>query len=226
MVRAFDTALAGAGYAVSYLDRGYPPADAVASDILLIDALVGGSSGIEVCRRIRASEQARHVPIIVLTRPDQGADARTLALMAGADDAVDRDVSSRELVARLAGVVRRSVTRRDPHRRYQDPALQLDGARLSLVWRGIEKSLSPAEFEVVWTILSRSPAIVSAETLSQVLRNVEPRADASRARQLVRALHRKVDQRFIEILRGWGYRYVPRREAQSERRTAAPGRIR
>ena len=210
-IGAYAAGLADAGYEVRHCTggSGWASLGSGAFDLYLIDARVGGLRGVDLCRQIRESPEGADVPIVLLTSLSGGAEERIRSLEAGADDAVEHGATARELVARVACVARRALPHRDPERTYRDLALRVDGVRRSLAWRGVEKSLSPAEFEVVWAILERAPAIVSAESLARALRPVEPDADANRAREIIHALHRKIDRRFIETFRGWGYRYVP-----------------
>jgi len=77
-----------------------------APDLVLLDWMIGGTSGIEVCRRLRREKSTAHVPIIMLTA--RGAeDDRIRGLETGADDYVTKPFSPRELIARVAAVLRR-----------------------------------------------------------------------------------------------------------------------
>ena len=77
-----------------------------APDLVLLDWMIGGTSGIEVCRRLRREKATAHVPIIMLTA--RGAeDDRIRGLETGADDYVTKPFSPRELIARVAAVLRR-----------------------------------------------------------------------------------------------------------------------
>ena len=77
-----------------------------APDLVLLDWMIGGTSGIEVCRRLRREKTTAHVPIIMLTA--RGAeDDRIRGLETGADDYVTKPFSPRELIARVAAVLRR-----------------------------------------------------------------------------------------------------------------------
>ena len=76
------------------------------TDLVILDWMVGGTSGIEVCRRLRRDKATAHVPIIMLTA--RGAeDDRVRGLETGADDYLTKPFSPRELLARVAAVLRR-----------------------------------------------------------------------------------------------------------------------
>lgn len=112
-----DTALAelveyrfrGEGYDVRTTDDGDEALLLAAEDtpdLVLLDWMIGGTSGIEVCRRLRRNKSTAHVPIIILTaRSDE--DDRVRGLETGADDYVTKPFSPRELIARVGAVLRR-----------------------------------------------------------------------------------------------------------------------
>jgi two-component system, OmpR family, phosphate regulon response regulator PhoB len=112
-----DTALAelveyrfrGEGYDVRTTDDGDEALLLAAEDtpdLVLLDWMIGGTSGIEVCRRLRRQKATAHVPIIMLTaRSDE--DDRVRGLEIGADDYVTKPFSPRELIARVGAVLRR-----------------------------------------------------------------------------------------------------------------------
>ena len=99
----------GEGYAVRVTadgDEALVMAAEEAPDLVLLDWMIGGTSGIEVCRRLRRSKETAHVPIIMLTARGHE-DDRIRGLETGADDYVTKPFSPRELVARVGAVLRR-----------------------------------------------------------------------------------------------------------------------
>lgn len=214
MTRGLEAALSESGYAVSRLDESSSHLAGGLADLVIIDAHAETSRGVEVCRGLRDGAATHEMPLILITSAMADVEARVAGLEAGADDVVSWAVSSRELVARIGAVARRTLQHRMEDRRYRDAVLEVDGVRMSVSWRGVERSVSASEFELIWALLSRAPSIVSPDALARAVSVVEPMADASRARQIVQALHRKIDRDFIEIYRGWGYRYVPVRHEE------------
>lgn len=77
-----------------------------APDLIILDWMIGGTSGIEVCRRLRRNKQTAHTPIIMLTARENE-DDRIRGLETGADDYITKPFSPRELLARVAAVMRR-----------------------------------------------------------------------------------------------------------------------
>lgn len=99
----------GEGYEVRVTDDGDEAlimASEEAPDLVLLDWMIGGTSGIEVCRRLRRAKETAHVPIIMLTARGHE-DDRIRGLETGADDYVTKPFSPRELVARVGAVLRR-----------------------------------------------------------------------------------------------------------------------
>ncbi len=88
--------------------RGWPCSTAVGADLVLLDLMLPGLSGTEVCRALR---QRSSVPIIILTARDSEVD-KVVGLELGADDYVTKPFSSRELVARVRAVMRRGASPR------------------------------------------------------------------------------------------------------------------
>ena len=138
------------GYSVRTTDNGDEAlllAAEEAPDIVLLDWMIGGTSGIEVCRRLRKAKETAHVPIIMLTaRGDE--DDRIRGLDTGADDYITKPFSPRELMARVAAILRRIR-----------PALvgeiltvgdiALDGVAHRVERRGTTLALGPTEFRML-----------------------------------------------------------------------------
>src|SRR5690606_20376087 len=97
------------GYAVRVTadgDEALMLAAEEAPDLVILDWMIEGTSGIEVCRRLRRDKATAHVPIIMLTARE-GEDDRVRGLETGADDYVTKPFSPRELLARVSAVLRR-----------------------------------------------------------------------------------------------------------------------
>ncbi len=116
-------------------------------DLVLLDWMIEGTSGIEVCRRLRRDKATAHVPIVMLTARD-GEDDRIRGLDTGADDYITKPFSPRELVARVAAIMRRirpalageSITAGD---------IELDATAHRVMRRGRSISLGPTEFRLL-----------------------------------------------------------------------------
>src|SRR2546430_11248614 len=160
-----------AGYTVTLSADGH---DALAAyerhrpDLVVLDLMLPGIDGLEVCRRLRSS--ATGVPIVMLTALGEEAD-RVLGLQLGADDYVTKPFSPRELVLRVQSVLRRSVARPSPAEpeTLSDAGLSVDVARRIARLDGAELALTVREFDLL-VFLMRHPgrAVKRAKLLQAV----------------------------------------------------------
>jgi DNA-binding response OmpR family regulator len=201
-----------AGYAVTLSADGN---DALAAyerhrpDLVVLDLMLPGIDGLEVCRRLRSS--ATGVPIVMLTALGEEAD-RVLGLQLGADDYVTKPFSPRELVLRVQSVLRRSLARPTPApETLTDAGLSVDVARRIARLDGVELALTVREFDLL-VFLMRHPgrAFKRAELLEAVWGWTF--GDQSTVTVHVRRLREKVeadpaDPKRILTVWGVGYRY-------------------
>jgi two-component system OmpR family response regulator len=174
-------------------------------DVVVLDVLLPGLDGFEVCRRLRAG--GCWAPVLILTARDAVAD-RVRGLDAGADDYLTKPFSFAELFARLRALIRRGAPERPALLEAGD--LRLDPASRR-AWRGeTELQLSPKEFALL-ELLLRHPGQVLTRT--RILEHVWDYAYdgvSNVVDQYVRYLRRKIDQPFgadqLETVRGAGYR--------------------
>jgi two-component system OmpR family response regulator len=196
------------GYATDLADRGEEAlwmAQAVAYDAIVLDVMLPGADGFEICRRLRGN--GVWSPVLMLTARD-AVDDRVDGLDAGADDYLAKPFAFEELLARL-----RALTRRAPLER--PPVLEIDDLRLDpaahRAWRGDQElDLSAKEFALL-ELFMRRPGLTLSRT--QLLDGAWDMAFESRSNVVdvyVRYLREKIDRPFgrdsIETIRGVGYR--------------------
>jgi DNA-binding response OmpR family regulator len=178
-------------------------------DLVVLDLMLPGIDGLEVCRRLRDS--ADGVPIVMLTALGEESD-RVLGLQLGADDYVTKPFSPRELVLRVQSVLRRSVARPQPAvDTIVDDGLELDAVRRVARLDGRELQLTVREFDLL-AFLMRNPgrAYRRGELLEAVWGWTF--GDQSTVTVHVRRLREKIERNPAEprrILTVWGvgYRY-------------------
>jgi len=196
------------GYAADLADRGEEAlwmANAVDYDAIVLDVMLPGVDGFEVCRKLRAGSV--WTPVLMLTARD-AIDDRVVGLDAGADDYLVKPFSFDELLARLRALTRRAPVERPPVLEVGD--LRLDPAAHQ-VWRGDDPiELSAKEFALL-ELFMRHPGV--ALSRGRLLDGAWDMAFESRSNVVdvyVRYLREKIDRPFgrdsIETVRGVGYR--------------------
>jgi len=196
------------GYAADLADRGEEAlwmAHAVPYDVIVLDVMLPGADGYEICRRLRGD--GVWAPVLMLTARD-AVDDRVSGLDAGADDYLTKPFSFEELLARIRALTRRAPVERPPVLEVGD--LRLDPAA-HRAWRGDQElDLSAKEFALL-ELFMRRPGVTLSRT--QLLDGAWDIAFESRSNVIdvyVRYLREKIDRPFgrdsIETIRGVGYR--------------------
>ena len=176
-------------------------------DIVLLDLLLPGLDGLDVCRRLRAVESTRGLPVIMVTARGEERDV-VLGLGVGADDYIHKPFSPRELVARVRAVLRRGPMRgSDPDRRVVHGPLAIDPVKHRIKVDGRRLELTPTEFRLLHFLASHPGRVF---TRGQLL----DRAVGDRAVVIdrnidvhVRAVRKKLGPHrgLIRTVRGIGY---------------------
>jgi phosphate regulon transcriptional regulator PhoB len=204
-----------AGFSARVVGDGQQAMDLIARDhpdLLILDLMLPGLDGLEVCRRLRGNSATRSIPIIMLTAKAEEVD-RIVGLEMGADDYVPKPFSPRELVARVKAVLRRTTA---PPPTGEAPLaagdLHLDPARHAVTKGGRALSLSAVEFRLLEFFLRhRGRAYTRTQLLDQVWgqdRFVEPRTVDVHIRRLREKVEDDPAQpTLILTVRGLGYRF-------------------
>lgn len=196
------------GFAVDAIANGEEAvwkAEAVDYDAILLDLMLPGIDGLEVCRRLR--EAGVWSPILMLTARDAIRD-RVAGLDRGADDYLTKPFSFAELLARLRALIRRGQSERPSIIEVGD--LRLDPATHQ-VWRGkAGVELSAKEFALLETFMRRPGEVLSRFQLLEHVWDYDYENRSNVVDSYVRFLREKVDRPFgvesIETVRGAGYR--------------------
>jgi DNA-binding response OmpR family regulator len=185
---------------------GVARAQALRPDLVVLDVMLPGFDGLEVCRRIQAD---RPVPVLMLTARDDETDL-LVGLAVGADDYLTKPFSMRELVARVHVLLRRMerVERSSPGEGAAALVigdLEINRAERRVRRGGVEAHLTPIEFDLLVHLASRPRAVLPRERL---LAEVWGWADASGTRTVdshIKALRRKLGADLIRTVHGVGY---------------------
>jgi two-component system alkaline phosphatase synthesis response regulator PhoP len=180
-------------------------------DLIVLDLMLPGLDGLEVCRRLRAQSATQGIPIIMLTARGEEVD-RIIGLEMGADDYMPKPFSPRELVARVKAVLRRTATPVSPSEAPVSAGnLRLDPARHEVTKNDKRLELSAMEFRLLEFFLRhRGRVFTRTQLLDQVWgqdRFVEPRTVDVH----IRRLREKVEDEprkptLILTVRGMGYK--------------------
>ena len=178
-------------------------------DLILLDWMMPGISGIELAKKLRQAHRTRHVPIILLTAKGEE-ENKIKGLEAGADDYVTKPFSPQELVARINAVLRRTGgIKKSESIQFGSLKLDMVGHRVSIDGAPIE--LGPTEYRLLQFFMSHPERVFSrAQLLDQVWGDnvyIEERTVDVHIRRLRRVLSTAGCERYVQTVRGAGYRF-------------------
>ena len=198
----FEVAVAGDGPGAVETARRIHP------DAIVLDVMLPGFDGLEVCRRIQAE---RPVPVLMLTARDDETDL-LVGLAVGADDYLTKPFSMRELTARVHALLRRATKNATPAgtapaeaRMLRFGDLEINLAERRVQRAGVEAKLTPTEFDLLVHLAGRPRTVLPRERL---LADVWGWADASGTRTVdshIKGLRRKLGADLIRTVHGVGY---------------------
>jgi DNA-binding response OmpR family regulator len=194
-------------YAVDVFEDGEAALEAAAInpyDGIVLDLMIPGPNGVEVCRRIR--ESGSHVPILMLTARDS-VDEKIAGLDAGADDYLGKPFEFGELLARLRALLRRGSVRSDPV--LSAGALEIDTRSHRVVIEGHPLTLTTKEYSVLEYLARNAGGIVTREEISEHVwgQDFDPFSNLIEVyiNRLRRHIEKLTDRRLIQTVRGAGY---------------------
>jgi len=208
-----------AGFRVDGVDSAEQARDAIAQtlpDLLVLDWMLPGESGIDFARTLRADARTREVPIVLLTARAYEGD-KLLGFERGADDYVTKPFSPRELVARVRAVLRRASAGKGTGAAGDEAPIEIDGLRLEpAAVRALAGetciALSPTEFRLLHFLMRNAGRVVSRTRLLDGVWGdrvyIDPRTVDVHIRRLRLALAPSGHDRLIETVRGEGYRIL------------------
>ncbi len=178
-------------------------------DLILLDVMLPGADGLEVCRAVRSEDQ---VPIIMLTARSDTIDV-VVGLESGADDYVTKPFETRVLLARIKALLRRQS--RDPH----DPVVRygevvVDPLGMAVTRGGTEVHLTPTELRLLLELVRRPGQVFTRAALLEAVWDYSYLGDSRLVDVCVQRLRAKVEDdasqpSLIQTVRGVGYKLVP-----------------
>lgn len=208
MAKLIQQGLEEDGYAVDVVGNGkdvLPWVQSIAYDAILLDIMLPGMDGIQVCQQLRAS--GYQTPILMLTARDTLRDKVT-GLDSGADDYLLKPFAIEELTARLRALTRREGTLKDTQLRVAN--LSLDTVGKSVQRGGNLITLTAKEYAILETFMRHLGQILSRDQLIEKVWNLDFDAESKLIETYIYSLRKKIDHdntiKLIHTVRGLGYR--------------------
>jgi two-component system alkaline phosphatase synthesis response regulator PhoP len=209
--------LLNAGYDVLTANNGIDAvkiAKAEKPSLLLLDLMLPGIDGFDVCKEIKRDNDMKKTSIIMLTAKGEELD-KILGLELGADDYITKPFSVRELLARVKAVLRRTNSFSEIEEdQYDSQNLKVDFERHEVFVNGEKVDLTLKEFELLQILIKNKGKILTRETLLDKIWGYEYIGETRTVDVHIRYLRKKIEEddknpRFIETIRGVGYRFNP-----------------
>ncbi len=213
IVRMIDYSLRKEGFCTCAAYDGEEALEAAASEkpsLMVLDVMLPGMSGWEVCRRLRADTVTSRIPVIMLTAKAQEAD-KIVGLELGADDYMTKPFSPRELVARIKAVLRRGQDPAGAAEVLRFGALRIDLGAVRVFVKDAPVTLTAKEFALLVALARARGRVLSREYLLDTIWGFE-RAAEMRTRTVdvhIRTLRKKLrsQARCISTVKSHGYRF-------------------
>ena len=191
------------------VERAITLVDQAMPDLVLIDWMLPGASGVELVKKLRGDKRTKTIPIIMLTAKSEEGD-KLMGLETGADDYVTKPFSPKELVARIKAVLRRRAPQLTEDI-VETNGLRLDPATHRITVNDTPIQMGPSEFKLLHFFMTHTERV---HTRSQLLDHVwgdhvfvEERTVDVHIRRLRQALEASGHDAYIQTVRGTGYRF-------------------
>ena len=212
LVASLEYGLRREGYETRWAATGESALDLVgrhpAPDLVLLDLMLPDMSGKEVCRRIRADERTREIPVVMVTARATEVD-RIVGFELGADDYVTKPYSIRELTLRIGAILRRG-RRESPSGSVAFGALRIDPDAHTVTVAGEPVVVTALEFRLLSTLASRRGRVQTRDTLLEQVWGLHGDSNTRTVDTHIKRLRQKLGAAgdYIETVRGVGYRFL------------------
>jgi len=178
-------------------------------DLVVLDLMLPGIQGMELCRILRSDPETESLPIIMLTAKGEEVD-KILGLEMGADDYITKPFSPRELVARIKAVLRRSLGKPSVENVLKAGELVIDKERYTVTIKGKPVKLSAKEFKLLLFLAERKGKVFNRERLLDAVWSDESFVEPRTVDVHIRRLRAQIEEdpahpKYIKTLRGIGY---------------------
>ena len=182
-------------------------------NLILLDLMIPGKDGYDVCKEIRSTKEVMNTPIIMLTDKSEEID-KILGLELGADDYITKPFSVRELLARVKAVLRRFSIVESEENVLVFGDLTVDFEKREVLIKNNKLELTLKEFELLEILIRNKGKILTRDTLLDKIWGYEYIGETRTVDVHIRYLRKKIESddknpKFIETIRGVGYRFNP-----------------
>lgn len=178
-------------------------------DLIILDIMLPGMDGFEICRMLKHNDRLRNIPVVILTARGEETD-RIVGLELGADDYIVKPFSPRELILRIRAILRRGKAAEEKRDILRDDTLCIDIPKHKVTIHHKEIELAPMEFKLLATLLERRGRVQTREKLLSDVWSFDAAVDTRTIDTHIKRLREKIGRYGgrIETVRGLGYRYA------------------
>jgi two-component system phosphate regulon response regulator PhoB len=203
--------LAQEGYKVLSCETGEQALETAAyklPDLIILDLMLPGIDGLEVCKKLKSNIKTENIPIIMLTAKGEETDIVT-GLELGADDYVTKPFRGKVLVARVRRILRRSTERSEEAITIKIHDLTIDPARREVLVKGKPVELTFTEFNILHTLAKRPGLVFTRYQIVDILHGGDYLVTERAVDVQIVSLRKKLGPygNYIETVRGVGYRF-------------------
>jgi len=188
-------------------EGGLALAESKLPNLVILDLMLPGLDGLEVCKRLKGSARTKQIPIIMLTAKGEEADIVT-GLELGADDYITKPFSPKELVARIRAVLRRREPQETEEKSVTVHNIRIDPDRYEIYVQGKKKELTFTEFGILYTMARQPGRVFTRAQLVEAIHGGNYVVSDRAVDVQITGLRRKLGHsaKYIETVRSVGYR--------------------
>lgn len=188
---------------------GLTRAQSLLPDLIILDLMLPGIDGLQICRVLKSEPKTRTIPVMMLTARSAETD-EIVGFNMGADDYVTKPFRMQPLIHRVKALLRRVETAESGRSVISLHGIEIDRTNHTAVLNGTPMDLTPTEFRMLWTMMSQPGRPFSRNELMETSRGEDANSLERTIDVHVRSLRKKMDglADMIETVRGVGYRFV------------------
>ena len=188
---------------------GLLKAQTLIPDLCVLDLMLPGIDGLQICRLLKSDARTKAVPVMMLTARSAETD-EIVGFNMGADDYVTKPFRVQPLIHRIKALLRRSDTVEDAKNLLELHGIEIDRTNHVVRHNGLELDLTPTEFRMLWTMMSQPGRPFSRNELMETSRGEDANSLERTIDVHVRSLRKKLGDTtdLIETVRGVGYRFA------------------